>query len=283
MYINKSYITDLKYATSNDDLLTGENFFISQDIERAFANSGYNFEYETLSREVIITMIYFLNVRFYPCGVEGKYRCNKLENEYSLQYWLYREIYINSEKYSSVMGKILWNTIPSPDEIENIPQSLLDELGEFIVPPEVIEDNNETNKSEIISVRINGSSKNILWVTRHHMFKEQYDALSRLYGNNVKIFQYKARVLDYKTILKICERYGISVVAVVLPDDLIITLRNKLPEDIKIIRAKVTEVPEASYTILNAEGEFICNSTLYANGFEEVKGYTLITADVEVM
>lgn len=292
MYLDKNFITDMKYSTGEDELLTGVNYFTSIDIERHFKTLDYNFNYEKLNRNVIIAMVYALNVKFLYSSEIDKYYCNKLSNEYSLQYWLYREVYNNKETYATIMGSIFYDIVPSPSEINNFPETLHEELLDSLNRPDVIiesdEDYSKIEISEVIEspkitvTQSNASVKNILWVTRHHMFKEQYDALIRVYGENIRIFQFKARILDYKNVLRVCDKYDISVVGVVLPDDLIINLRNRLPHSIQIIRAKVSEIPEASYTVLDEEGDIICNSSLYANGFEEVKGYTLLTSDVEV-
>ena len=292
MYLDKNFITDMKYSTGEDELLTGVNYFTSIDIERHFKTLDYNFNYEKLNRNVIIAMVYALNVKFLYSSEIDKYYCNKLSNEYSLQYWLYREVYNNKETYATIMGSIFYDIVPSPSEINNFPETLYEELLDSINRPDVIiesdEDYSKIEISEVIEspkitvTQSNASVKNILWVTRHHMFKEQYNALIRVYGENIRIFQFKARILDYKNVLRVCDKYDISVVGVVLPDDLIINLRNRLPHSIQIIRAKVSEIPEASYTVLDEEGDIICNSSLYANGFEEVKGYTLLTSDVEV-
>lgn len=292
MYLDKNFITDMKYSTGEDELLTGVNYFTSIDIERHFKTLDHNFNYEKLNRNVIIAMVYALNVKFLYSSEIDKYYCNKLSNEYSLQYWLYREVYNNKETYATIMGSIFYDIVPSPSEINNFPETLHEELLDSLNRPDVIiesdEDYSKIEISEVIEspkitvTQSNASVKNILWVTRHHMFKEQYDALIRVYGENIRIFQFKARILDYKNVLRVCDKYDISVVGVVLPDDLIINLRNRLPHSIQIIRAKVSEIPEASYTVLDEEGDIICNSSLYANGFEEVKGYTLLTSDVEV-
>lgn len=292
MYLDKNFITDMKYSTGEDELLTGVNYFTSIDIERHFKTLDYNFNYEKLNRNVIIAMVYALNVKFLYSSEIDKYYCNKLSNEYSLQYWLYREVYNNKETYATIMGSIFYDIVPSPSEINNFPETLHEELLDSLNRPDmIIESDEDYSKIEISEViespkitvtQSNASVKNILWVTRHHMFKEQYDALIRVYGENIRIFQFKARILDYKNVLRVCDKYDISVVGVVLPDDLIINLRNRLPHSIQIIRAKVSEIPEASYTVLDEEGDIICNSSLYANGFEEVKGYTLLTSDVEV-
>ena len=301
MYIDKNFITALKYDLPSGEPLQGENYFIARDIEFEFKKSGYSFYYDDLTREVVIAMIYTLNVKFFQRPQDNLYTCPKLGDKYSLPYWLYHEVYSRRDVYQGIMGDDFYTLVPRPSEIYDIPEELWSDLDDEHISfdedddydaadktqednPDIISEKNEetslvlaATQNEVVPV---DSSIGILWITRHSMFQNQYDELTRVYGKNVRMYWYQERVLNYKTIRKICKMYDISVLAVVLPDSLIIDLREKMPNNTKIIRARLVESADKSYKVLNYEGDIIGTSSVFINGFEEISGYRIVTKPI---
>ena len=301
MYIDKNYITALKYDLPSGEPLQGENYFIARDIEAEFKRSGYSFYYDDLTREVVIAMIYTLNVKFFQRPQDNLYTCPKLGDRYSLPYWLYHEVYSRRDVYQGIMGDDFYTLVPRPSEIYDIPEELWSDLDDehisfdgdddYDTADKIQEDNVSvasgkseettlalaTTQNEITSI---DDSTGILWITRHSMFQNQYDELTRIYGKNVRMYWYQERVLNYKTIRKICKLYNIQVLAVVLPDSLIIDLREKMPSNTKIIRARLVESTGKSYKVLNYDGDVIGTSSVFINGFEEISGYQIVTKPI---
>lgn len=274
MKLDKNYITALKHEPI-ENLMVEPHCRTTDMIVEAFNRNSSMFTYTVLTKEVLIAMLFVMRIKFTRSRIPGKFSCIKLSDYHSFNVWLYREIITNPEEYKSIFGEDTWQGIPSPCDIKSLPPEFITEFGDVVLHTSETSGNLTTVITDQVNTK---AATNILWITRHHMFKDQYDTLCKIFGN-VKVYQYRGRTVDYKAIIDVCLKYDIKVLAVVLPDDLIVSLRNRLSSDIKIIRAKVVDVPNAEFTVVNEFGEIINKSSQYITGFEEVKGYTIVTAD----
>ena len=88
----------------------------------------------------------------------------------------------------------------------------------------------------------------VLWVSRHDMTKEQIEDLERITGDSVEITKFDKTCTSAFEILKKVEEH--SILAVVLPVELLSDLMQLKPEDVPMLISKNARKR-------NSDGEYV--------------------------
>lgn len=268
MFVDKTFARALKYNPVID--LTNEEYKSHTEIivdEFNKLNLSLKFNVNTITRNELVAVIYMLKVGI-PHVSKGICNCSKLSDKFSFQYWLYNEVYNNKDIYTEILGNFYTDFVPEPESALFLDD--YDSGDRFI-----LSDINTTHKRSCNDYNSN-EGIGILWITRHYMFKCQYDLLKSIYGDNLRIYCYNARIEDVKVIKEICSTHSISIVIAVVPDKLIVELKEKLPTSIKIVRPRLNTVADYKFVIIDKFGELSRISHSFVDGFEEIHGYTFI-------
>lgn len=126
MLIDKEFLKILKYEDVKK-LTWGENLSILETVVNEY-NKKTSLSLvvdDILDKNYIIWILYVLNVQWELNNVTGKYFCSKLNDEYSLPFYLYSHILENySEYYKLISGDILGVYMVYPDDIHFMPYTL---------------------------------------------------------------------------------------------------------------------------------------------------------------
>lgn len=270
MFVDKNFSRELKHNVNinlHAPEFKGTVEMLIDDFNKL--ELSLKFDYSTITRDTLIAIIYMLKVGI-PHVSNGTCTCKKLSDKYSLQYWLYKEVLSNKVLYKDILGELYDIYVPEPITVSSLSNDFIDSYDDCLIPDTVLD---KTKDRESFNLK---DGIGILWITRHYMFKCQYDMLRSIYGDNLRVYCYNERVEDVEVIKKICDNYSISVIVAIIPDKLMIEFKEKLPSSIKIIRSRLDNIDDCKFAVINESGDISYVSHSFINGFEEIYGYKFI-------
>lgn len=317
MVVSKDYLRILKYQNVDDIYYkdgartTGE---IIKAYEQKFPTTILSKAKD--SREKIIFMLWKIQVTFK--NIDSKLSNKMFLNPHGLAYWMYDKLLSNWDIYVKEFGlEFYLANVPSPTLLLEADDNLLslfndnfslqkvygdatnveqyvsnfdaqkensdtlddEDTKSFIFDLDTCSDN--THNTDIPSAEAHNTSvKNILWVSRHSLFDVQLSQLKELYGENLQLFQWTERLTTVDDIRSFCIKENISVVFAVLPEYMLVALRQCLPPQIKLIRSRSLFVADR-LKIVKFKGEKVIDTNLLnLVGLEEVTGCKILTEEL---
>jgi len=214
----------------------------------------------------IILMLYFVRVGF-DYVEDGKYIGKKIYDKYSLMSWLINAVYDKREQFVKFMRANMY-------EYSTVMNCLIDDLSDvydnFYLTNDVsIDDAPNVFISKLEQTYT--SKNNVLWMSKHIMFKEQYNLIREVVGDNSNIYQYGEKFLSSADVLKLCDTLGISNIIIISDQEKVQKLRNELPRKIKIFKPKASFERGCDIIRIDEHGNKKFCSHQIIDGFEEIK------------